>query len=127
MEAQITADNIKKLMDVFYAKVRKDKDLGSVFNPIVGESDEAWEKHKAKIATFWQRMMLGEGDYSGHPLRAHLDLPPFPREFFSVWLKLFEESLQQIYTQEIAQEFLTTARGIAERFQYALYEMPHSK
>ncbi len=44
----ISHDGIKKLMDVFYAKVRVDKDLGPIFNEKIGTDDESWKKHKEK-------------------------------------------------------------------------------
>ncbi|CAM2897850.1 group III truncated hemoglobin [Helicobacter burdigaliensis] len=123
MHTTITKESIKELMDIFYAKIRMDKSgVGDIFNKKIGTSDAEWEAHKEKIGNFWQGMLLGEGDYSGQPLKAHLDLPPFPREFFATWLGLFEESLLKVYTQEIALSILQRAQMIANRFQYMLYE-----
>ncbi len=119
-------EGIEKLMDIFYAKIRTDKNgVGDIFNNIVGTSDAQWEAHKKKIANFWQGMLLGTGDYQGQPLKAHLDLPRFPREFFDIWLGLFEESLHQVFSQEIATQILQRAQMIAGRFQYMLYESGH--
>ncbi|PZT49008.1 hypothetical protein B6S12_00885 [Helicobacter valdiviensis] len=123
MHTTITKESLKELMDIFYAKIRFDKSgLGDIFNQKIGTSDVEWEAHKDKIGNFWQGMLLGEGDYNGQPLKAHLDLPPFPREFFATWLQLFEESLLSIYTKEIASQILQRAQIIANRFQYMLYE-----
>ncbi len=68
-------------------------------------------------------MLLSMGDYNGQPLKAHLDLPPFPRELFNVWLNLFEESLRVVYTKEehIA-VVMQRAQMIAQRFQYMIYD-----
>ncbi|TLD87717.1 group III truncated hemoglobin [Helicobacter sp. MIT 03-1614] len=121
---EINVDSINKLMDIFYAKVRADKSgLGDIFNTKIGTSDEVWEVHKAKIANFWQGMLLNSGDYNGQPLKAHLDLPPFPRELFNVWLNLFEESLRAVYAkEEHISLILQRAQMIAQRFQYIIYE-----
>ena len=116
-------------MDIFYNKVRFDKrGLGDVFNAKIGSDDMAWEKHKAKIATFWQGMLLNSGDYSGHPLKAHLDLPPFPRELFAVWLELFKQSLESVYAKEehIAM-IIERAEMIAKRFMFMLYESGYNR
>ncbi len=122
----ICVEGIQELMDIFYAKIRVDKSgVGKIFNDKIGTSDESWEKHKLKIAGFWQGMLLNLGDYSGAPLKAHLDLPPFPREFFEIWLELFEESLRHVFCEEIAMQILQRARGIADRFQLMLYEIGH--
>lgn len=122
----ICKEGIDRLMDIFYAKIRVDKNgVGEIFNNAVGVSDEEWNRHKRKIANFWQGMLLGEGDYSGAPLKAHLDLPSFPREYFKIWLDLFDESLKQVFSDAIASEILQRAQMIAQRFQFMLYESKH--
>lgn len=123
----INTESIHKLMDIFYGKVRADKNgLGDIFNNKIGTSDEEWSEHKLKIANFWQGMLLGIGDYNGQPLKAHIDLSPFPRELFDVWLGLFKESLESVYEREedIA-VILERAQMIAKRFQHILYDSPH--
>lgn len=122
--SEINLDSIHALMDIFYDKIRADKSaLGAIFLSKVGKSDEEWTQHKAKIASFWQGMLLGSGDYNGQPLKAHLDLPKFPRKLFSQWLTLFEESLNVVYDNEACVEIiLSRAQMIAQRFQYMLYE-----
>lgn len=70
-------------------------------------------------------MLLGEGNYSGSPLKAHLDLPPFPIERFDTWLELFEESLQKVFDVQNAQIILQRAQMIAQRFKMMLYEVQH--
>ncbi|MCE3038386.1 group III truncated hemoglobin [Helicobacter anatolicus] len=123
METVINQQNIQKLMDIFYAKVRKDPELSKIFLPAVGEDNESWEKHKEKIGRFWRQMLLGEPVFDGQPLKKHLDLPPFPRELFNVWLNLFSESLHQIYENDVAKSILQKATMIAQRFQIAIYDM----
>lgn len=120
--SQITEESIAKLMEVFYKKIRVDKQgLGEIFNAKVGTDNESWKAHKAKIANFWCGMMLNTGDYSGNPLQAHIDLDPFPRELFSKWLELFYESLSVVYETAPADEFYSRAQMIANRFQAVLY------
>lgn len=123
--SQITQEKIEKLMDVFYARIHVNKELGEIFNRVIGESDEKWEAHKKKIGNFWIGMLLGEGNYQGNPMKAHIDLPPFPRELFGAWLGLFEECLHQIFDQKDTEIILQKAQIIAQRFQYMLYEVKH--
>lgn len=119
----INMDGISALMEIFYEKIRADKSgLGEIFNGKIGTDEESWDKHKAKIASFWQGMLLGQGDYNGQPMKAHIDLPPFKRELFGVWLGLFEESLNIVFAPQIANEILNKARGIAQRFEYMIFE-----
>ncbi len=121
---EINMDGINALMEIFYEKIRADKSgLGEIFNSRIGTDEPSWDKHKAKIASFWQGMLLGEGDYNGQPMKAHLDLPPFKRELFGTWLGLFEESLNIVFEPQIANEILNKARGIAQRFEYMIFEV----
>ena len=120
----ISIESIHKLMDIFYAKVRVDKNgLGAVFNAKIGTNDEQWSEHKIKIASFWEGMLLGSGNFKGNPMKAHIDLPAFPRELFAVWLKLFKESLESVYALQANRDIIfQRAEAIAQRFQYMLYE-----
>lgn len=121
--SEITHENIKILMDKFYADIRSNKDLGPIFENRIGIDAKNWEAHKEKISRFWRQMLLGENVFDGQPLKKHLDLPPFPREHFNVWLNLFSACLYQIYTPEVAKSILMKAEMIAQRFQIAIYEM----
>lgn len=121
----ITHQSIKELMDIFYAKVRNDENLGPIFKAQIGDEDSRWETHKEHIGKFWKQMLLGEMGFEGQPMKKHLELPPFPRERFNDWLTLFEDSLNKVHTKEVAQEILLKAKAIAQRFQQMLYEVPH--
>ena len=123
---EINAESIATLMDIFYNKVRKNKELGEIFNPRIGTDEPSWDKHKAKIASFWRANLLGEQGYDGYPMKAHLELDPFPREYFDIWLRLFSESLEQTYEDVGCRAtILQRAQMIAQRFQKMLYEFPH--
>ncbi|PAF47354.1 hypothetical protein BKH46_04545 [Helicobacter sp. 12S02634-8] len=125
---QINTESIDKLMDIFYGKIRTDKSgLGALFNQRVGTGEEEWKAHKIKIANFWYGMLLGEGDYKGQPMKAHLDLPPFPREFFGRWLELFNESLETLFEPEPKMQILKRAEMIAQRFQFMIFDSGHAE
>lgn len=123
--AQINKEGIITLMDIFYAKVRKDEHLGKIFEGKIGTDEASWSAHKQKIASFWGGIFLGEQDYHGAPLKAHLDLEPFPRDFFDIWLNLFAKSCEMVFEEMPAQQMLNKAQDIAQRFQKMLYELPH--
>ena len=44
----INKESLQRLMDVFYAKVRKNEALGPIFNDKIGTDDASWEHHKKK-------------------------------------------------------------------------------
>ena len=117
----INKEAIDKLMDIFYEKVRKDKDIGPIFNAKIGTDNAGWKKHKDKISNFWQGMILGEGDYNGQPLKAHMELEAFDPQLFDIWLALFEESLILIFDDEMKFVFLQRAQMIARNFKNIMY------
>ena len=119
---EITNESIAKLMESFYEAIREDKSgLGEIFNNKIGTSEEAWDAHKAKIGEFWNGMLIGEGNFRGNPMQAHMNLDPFPPEYFDNWLNLFKKSLDSIYEPEIADMILMRAQMIANRFKSILY------
>lgn len=118
----IDQESILKLMDIFYDKIRKNEKLGPIFNNAIGTDNQSWQEHKKKIGNFWMGMLLGEGNYTGQPLKAHLELPPFPKDFFEIWLELFNESLKNIYKDDITNIILQRAQMIARHFQNMLYQ-----
>ena len=119
----ICDEGIDLLMDVFYAKIRADENgVGDIFNNAVGTSDEALTVHKKKIGEFWRGMLLGTGNFRGNPPQAHMNLPPFPKEYFDIWLGLFEESLNEVFTEMPAAQILQRAQMIAMGFKSMLYQ-----
>ena len=109
-------------MESFYEAIREDKSgLGEIFNNKIGTSEEEWDAHKAKIGEFWKGMLIGEGNFRGNPMQAHMNLDPFPPEYFDNWLNLFKKSLDSIYEPEIADMILMRAQMIANRFKSILY------
>lgn len=123
----INKENLEKFVDIFYNKARKDKDIGPTFNAKI-DSEEKWKRHKAVASSFWLARLTGEQDenaperHKGGIVGAHQELPPFPREYFGVWLKLFEETLNEFYNEECKAQILAKANGLSERLQGTLYE-----
>ncbi|HEV8082029.1 MAG TPA: group III truncated hemoglobin [Chitinophagaceae bacterium] len=64
----ISLDDIKKLVDTFYDKVRRDQLIGPIFN---GRIQDRWPQHLEKMYTFWQTVLLGEHTYFGTPFPPH--------------------------------------------------------
>ena len=120
-ETEITREGIEKLMEVFYERIRRHKNLGPIFNAKIGTGEPEWTAHKAKIGRFWAWMMLGEHGYNGNPMIAHIQLPPFPQEFFEEWLELFEECLNQVFEPQCVEIYIQRARMIASNLQRGIY------
>ena len=109
-EKTVNKENIFRLVDEFYAKVRNHKELAPIFNEAIKDH---WSEHIIKIASFWENIMLHTGDYSGNPPKAHLDLPKFNLGLFHEWLKLFWETADEIFVANISEKFKERSHIIA--------------
>lgn len=106
-------DDIKKMVDTFYAKVQKDDLIGPIFNDKI---QNHWSEHLEKLYSFWQSILLNERTYNGHPFPPHAQLP-IGKEHFDRWLSLFVETVDNLFIGEIANEAKSRAYKIADVFQ----------
>lgn len=111
----ITPEEIGDLVDQFYAKVRRDAQIGPIFN----EAIEDWPAHLALLKNFWLSVLLGAGMYRGNPLSTHLKLPLEPAHF-QRWLTLFEETAGEVMPPAHAQIVVQKSHMIARNFQAAI-------
>ncbi|UII30482.1 group III truncated hemoglobin [Fulvivirga ulvae] len=109
-------EEIKQMVDSFYAKVNEDELLAPVFNDFAGVN---WEKHLPVMYDFWSTVLLGEMSYKGNPFLKHIPLP-VDRKHFDRWLNLFLETIDEHFTGNIAEEAKHRARSIAGIFQHKL-------
>lgn len=117
---QITEQTIKELVDTFYGKVRRDRQLGPIFNQAIGEDWSQWGEHLRTMYDFWSSVMLTSGRYHGNPMSKHLALPPFDPVLFDRWLELFAETADELHTPAIAEEYKFRSRRIAENLKQGL-------
>ncbi len=107
---------IANLVRDFYAKARKDPELGPIFNAAVDD----WDVHLRVVANFWSRALLQTDRYSGHPYVAHVKLP-IELEHFGIWLKLFGETANETLPAEYAEKAIAKANHMAESFRVGLF------
>lgn len=112
----LTLEDIRLLVDTFYGKVREDELIGSIFNERI---QDRWPQHLAKMYTFWQTVLLGEHTYFGSPFPPHAQLP-VEKIHFERWLNLFLQTLDELFTGEIAKEAIWRANKMAIMFQYKI-------
>lgn len=110
-------NDIDHLVRSFYTKVRKDDLIGYFFNTVIG--DEAnWEKHFAKLTDFWQTNLLNQQAYKGSPIHAHQEVDSktgykVEQEHFDRWMKLWKETVSELFEGERADRALSNAQNIA--------------
>ncbi|MCZ8093464.1 MAG: group III truncated hemoglobin, partial [Acidovorax sp.] len=60
---------ISTLIATFYARVREDESLGTVFARAIPEGH--WAEHFGHMNAFWSSVMLSSGRYHGKPVQMH--------------------------------------------------------
>jgi hemoglobin len=117
--AALTEPAIAALVDAFYARVRRDPELGPVFDTALTEAE--WPEHLATLRRFWSSVMLASGRYSGDPVGVHRAVAGIDRRLFPRWLELFEATARDLFEPELAAQFVHKAHRIAASMQLALF------
>jgi hemoglobin len=107
-----TPEDVKTLVDAFYAKVNRDALLAPVFNEIARVD---WAAHLPTIYRFWESMLFGTADYQGAPFPKHAVLP-VEQEHFERWLALFVETIDENFSGAKSEEAKNRAVSIADTF-----------
>ncbi len=108
------AEDIRKLIDTFYLRVRADDTIGYIFNEIANVD---WAHHLPKMYMFWEFMLLGKDGYHGNPMEAHQKLiqkVKLTPEHFERWVQLFTETVNEHFEGLNAEEAKNKARLIAK-------------
>ena len=109
-------DNIRDinlLVDGFYGKIRKDHLLKDIFDDRI---QERWPEHLDKMYRFWQTVLLEEHTYYGSPFPPHATLS-VKGEHFEQWIKLFHETVDELFAGEKARRAKWQGERMAEMFQ----------
>lgn len=118
----LSEDDLWRLVEVFYARVRRDPELGPVFARAI--PDEAWPEHLAIIQSFWSSVMLKTGRYKRDPFGVHRRVEGISPALFTRWLALFEETCRDLFQPETAAALHGKAVTIAESLQAGLFFRP---
>ena len=101
-----TRADVELLVNTFYDKVRKDTLLAPVFAHV------DWPKHLPNMYHFWTFNLLGEAGYTGNIIQKHLPLKINPNHF-KQWLNLFNETVNDLFSGEKAEEAKSRAYSMA--------------
>ena len=109
----ITLSDVKKLVDTFYGKIQQDALLAPIFNERI---QDRWPEHLEKMYRFWQTVLLDEQTYSGSPFLPHAKLP-VDESHFREWMKIFTQTIDELFSGAKATEAKWRAAKMAEMFQ----------
>jgi len=107
----LSEDDLHRLVQTFYGRVRQDALLGPIFNRAIDD----WDHHLGKLQAFWSSVMLGSGRYKGQPMAVHLRQEAhMTPEAFARWLQLWDETTADLLDPLAAQALQEKAARIAE-------------
>jgi hemoglobin len=112
MPPEVSEAQISILVDTFYAKVRRDPEIGPIFNAIVDD----WPHHLALLKDFWSTVLLATGRYKGNPMMKHFQLGLDPPHF-ERWLALFAETAREVFPPDSAAFVVEKSHRIAQSLQ----------
>lgn len=114
-----TIQDIQLLVNTFYDKV-KTSEIGFFFSDVVNVN---WEKHLPKMYIFWQSVLFADVKFDGNPMGAHFPINEkvaMEKHHFETWLKLWKETIDQLFSGEMADSAKNKAENIANLMSYKM-------
>jgi hemoglobin len=114
----INREHIEKMVLIFYRKVLKDEIVGLFFIAKLGDDIESdyWKPHIELLVNFWSSMILQDDSYHGNPMRPHFFIGELTHRVFKQWLKLFFETVDEVFIPKLGAEFKERSEMIAGNF-----------
>ncbi|WP_026898788.1 group III truncated hemoglobin [Daejeonella oryzae] len=112
-------EDIKLMVDEFYAKVQKDELLAPIFNFRLSTH---WTPHLEKMYTFWNAALFGVKGYNGNPFMKHATME-INEEHFKHWLNLFNETIDANFEGPTAEDAKKRGMIMANMFQIRLKDL----
>lgn len=114
-----TKEDVKNLVDTFYAKAQEDEMLGEMFHALL---DGKWDEHLVILHKFWETILKIDNTYVGHPVELHTTMH-LTKEQFDRWLVIFVENVDAQYEGPIAERAKLRARTMSEAFHHKLKKL----
>jgi hemoglobin len=115
-------DDIISLINRFYEKIRSNEKIGYIFNDIAKVD---WEHHLPIMYDFWENVVFHTGTYARNAIGVHKNLnqlTPLKKEHFAEWLKLWTETVDELFTGLNAEQIKQRARSIATIMQISILQ-----
>ena len=119
-QSVLKREQIEQLVQRFYLDVRRDAQIGRVFERALAGR---WHAHLARMADFWCTVMLGSREFRGNVFGKHMALGRLSESQYARWLTLWHEHSDALFPPEVAQQ-LTPASCAWLRAQSVLWPPP---
>ena len=114
----VNREHIERMVLTFYRKVLNDEIVGPFFIAKLGDDIESdyWKPHIDLLVNFWSTMILQDDSYHGNPMRPHFFIGELSHGVFKQWLKLFFETVDEVFIPKLGAEFKERSEMIAGNF-----------
>lgn len=106
-------EDIKKLVESFYASAANDALLGEIFRTLQNSV------HKEELYQYWEAVLLSDQIHESHNFPTHIELM-FSARHFVRWLNLFLETIDNHYSGPNAEKAKVIVIRKSEEFQASL-------
>ena len=115
--------DVLHLVRTFYAKVQVDDLLGPIFNSVITD----WEEHYERLTAFWVSNLFFSKKYNGDPLQKHVEVDAahhgtINEMHFGVWLNLWYETIDELSKGDVAQVAKNRARNMSTFIHLKIFE-----
>jgi len=110
-------EDLYLLVDSFYKKLLADEKISYIFTDVVKIK---LEEHLPILVTFWSQAILGTGGYTKNLTQIHLDINTkeyLSPELFKIWLNHFNNTVDEYFIGEKAEQIKTQALNLATIMQ----------
>lgn len=118
-----TRQDIENLVNKFYNKVKEDDVIGFFFTDIAKTN---WDTHLPKMYNFWQALLFANIKFEGNPMGAHFPInaqSPMEEHHFNHWIKIWTETVDELFKGKIAEDAKTKATNIAKMMSFKMRTM----
>ena len=117
-------EDVRLLLDSFYAKVKEDPLLAPVFQQrIPTEAD--WPQHMDILYQFWESVLFGVAAFRGNPFPKHIGLG-INATHFDRWIQLFHSTIDELFIGKIADEAKDKSVKMRMLFEFKLKSIDES-
>ena len=115
-------ERIREFVDAFYGRMLRDPQLAPIFLDVAAID---LDKHLPLIRSYWEKLILGSGDYKRHTMNIHRALHAkraLQPADFERWLHLFHTTVDERFEGSKAERAKQVAAHIAANMNKSLNE-----
>ncbi len=118
-----TRKDVFLLVSTFYDKIRKDAEIGFVFNETITD----WSEHIEKLTDFWENIIFNNKKYFGNPIHTHLLVDEhfnyvITPNLFGIWLNYWFETLNENFSGKNVELIKERARKMSSILMINLFQ-----